>query len=125
MKKVLIVEDEAAIRKVMSNTLAEAGFTILEAKDGQAGLKIALEEKPDVILLDLLMPNMGGHDMLAALRQDTWGETVKVVVLSNQDDADSIGKSYYDGNVTEYIIKSNVSLDELKKKVKTAITIAS
>ena len=125
MKKVLIVEDEGPIRKVMADMLTDSKFIVSEAHDGAEGLSKALNERPDVILLDLLMPKMSGHSMLKALRKDPWGKNAKVIVLSNQDDPDNIGKSYYDGRVTEYILKSNVSLNELKKQVKAAIVIAS
>ena len=125
MKKVLIVEDEAPIRKVMSDMLKETHFEVLEAHDGKQGLEIALAEKPDIILLDLLMPFMGGHEMLKVLRKDAWGKAVKVIVLSNQDDAENVSNAYYAGAATEYIIKSNVSLDELKKKVRAAVITAS
>ena len=125
MKKVLIVEDEAPIRKIMSDMLKETHFTVLEAHDGKQGLEVALSEKPDIILLDLLMPFMSGHEMLKVLRKDVWGKTVKVIVLRNQDDAGNVSNAYYAGAVTEYIIKSNVSLDELKKVVKAAVLTSS
>ena len=125
MKKVLIVEDEAPIRKIMSDMLKETHFTVLEATNGKQGLEVALSEKPDVILLDLLMPFMDGHEMLKILRNDAWGKTVKVIVLSNQDDAVNVSNAYYAGTVTEYIIKSNVSLDDLKKMVKAAVVASS
>ena len=106
----------------MAETL-EKSFAVLEAADGKEGLKIALKEKPAVILLDLLMPKVDGHEFMDSLRKDSWGAKVPVVVLTNQDDPHNVFYAH-DANITEYIIKSNVSLDELTKKVKAAVLSA-
>ena len=122
MKKILIVEDEKSIRNIMSETLSK-NFEVLKAPDGQIGIKMALEHKPEIILLDLLMPKMGGQEMLSMLRKNKWGKTVPVVVLTNQDDIESIAFAHEE-KLTDYIIKSNVTLDDLVAKVRTAVLSA-
>ena len=67
---ILIVEDEVSQRKVLSAYLIKKGFAILEASDGEEGLRVALAEHPDVILLDVRMPKMDGMTMMHKLRED-------------------------------------------------------
>lgn len=115
-KHVLIVEDEPDLREAMAEALTEAGFNISAAPDGAVGLEIAITEKPDLILMDLMMPVMDGHEMLRRLRQDPWGQHAHVVVLSAMDDVNNIGRAH-EAKLVDYIIKAHTSLDELVKKV--------
>lgn len=119
-KRVLIVEDEVDIREAMADYLEQHDYRVSQAGDGEAGLKMALREQPDVILLDLMMPVMDGHAMLDALRKDPWGKDAKVVIMSAMDDVTNIGSAYQTG-ITEYIIKTNASLEELAKKVREVL----
>ncbi|MAZ30396.1 hypothetical protein CL655_03920 [bacterium] len=119
-KKVLIVEDEQDIREAMADYLRNVGYHVIEAEDGQQGLQFSLSEHPDVILLDLMMPIMDGHEMLKKLREDRWGMNAKVVIMSAMDDVKNIGGAYESG-ITEYIIKGESSLEELAKKVREII----
>ena len=69
-ERILIVEDEADIREAMADAITQAGYEVKTAENGELGLKVALEEHPNLILLDLVMPIMDGHQMLARLRDD-------------------------------------------------------
>ena len=89
-KKVLIVEDHGPIRQALAEKLVHEGMVALEAKDGEEGLATALKEKPDLILLDIIMPRMGGMAMLEELRKDDWGKKVPVIILSNLSPDDKI-----------------------------------
>ncbi len=82
-KTILIIDDEALVRQLYSQKLELSGFAVLQADGGASGLSIALSEKPDLIVLDMLMPDMSGYDVLKKLRADAWGATVPVIVLSN------------------------------------------
>lgn len=83
-KKVLVVEDDEATGKALRTVLEKEGLTVLEAHDGVAGVVVALEGKPDLILLDILMPKMDGWQMLREVRaRDDWGKCVPVVILTN------------------------------------------
>jgi two-component system response regulator VicR len=119
-KTVLVIEDEVDIREAMVDYLAQSDYNVLEASDGITGLKIALDEHPDLILLDLMLPGMNGQDVLRKLREDRWGKNATVIILSAQDDLSNIGMAYESG-VTEYLMKSNASLDELAKKVREVL----
>ena len=70
---ILIIEDEPPLRKALVHRLGMEDFTVLEAADGEIGLEMALQHKPDLILLDVVMPNMDGLTAIKKLRQDPWG----------------------------------------------------
>ena len=73
-KRILIVEDEKNIVDILSFNLSKEGYETLEAYDGEAGLQLALEQNPDLILLDLMLPKMNGFDVCRSLRRDwSWG----------------------------------------------------
>lgn len=119
-KKILVVEDETDIREAMAEAITDAGFTVLTAENGQAGLQIALQEHPDLILLDLMMPVLNGHETLKKLRNDAWGKNVKVIILTAMDDVTNIASAHQDP-IEDYIIKAHTSLDELVKKVRLTV----
>jgi DNA-binding response OmpR family regulator len=119
-KTVLIIEDEADIREAMVDYLEQSDYNVLSASDGITGLNTALSEHPDLILLDLMLPAMNGQEVLRKLREDRWGRTAIVIIMSAQDDLSNIGMAYESG-VTEYLMKSNASLDELAKKVRETL----
>lgn len=119
-QKVLVIEDEPDIREAMAEAVADAGFSVITAENGQAGLATALTEKPDLILLDIVMPIMDGHEVLKKLRQDPWGQNVKVVMLSAMDDIQSIARAH-EGNITDYIVKAHSSLEDIVTKVRMNI----
>lgn len=119
-KRVLIIEDEADIREAMEDYLEQSGYHVLTASDGLTGLKTALAEHPDIILLDLMLPAMHGQEVLRKLREDRWGMNATVIILSAQDDLTNIGLAYETG-VTEYLMKSSASLEELAKKVREVL----
>ena len=71
-KRILIVEDEKNIVDILSFNLVKEGYETLEAYDGEAGLQLALEQDPDLILLDLMLPRMNGFDVCRSLRERGW-----------------------------------------------------
>lgn len=121
-KTILIVEDDTALRRVLSDKLTEEGFVPLEAGDGEEGLAIALEKHPALILLDIYMPKMDGITMLSKLRSvDSWGKHVAVMVLTNSSDAQTIEKiSSFEG--TDFLVKNEWSLDAIVSRVRTRTT---
>lgn len=116
-KKILVVDDDTDLREALDTALTAAGYTSLTAKDGAEGLALALKEKPDLILLDIMMPNMNGHKTLSELRKDSWGKEVPVLFLTNFDDPTNISEGF-GLKANGYIIKSNTSLESITTKVK-------
>ncbi|MFC1732900.1 response regulator transcription factor [candidate division KSB1 bacterium] len=116
-KKILIVEDEPTLLKMLNEVLSEEGFVVEEAKDGKEGLEKALKTHPDLILLDILMPDMDGIEMAQELRKDEWGKDAKILVLSNLSSMEDVQKAL-ENDIFEYIVKSDVSMDSVINRVK-------
>lgn len=100
-----VVEDESSMRNILKEELTEEGFKVLEALDGEEGLEIAKREHPDLILLDLKMPKMDGVEMLQKLREDEWGSTAKVIVLTVFKENEKIAEVLESGGY-DYITKN-------------------
>ena len=77
-KKILIVDDEPALLTALVDKFTRAGYTVGIAENGKEGLKLALKNRPDLILLDIIMPVMDGITMLYKLRKDSWGGKLKL-----------------------------------------------
>ncbi len=115
-KTVLIVEDEDDLAHAMKAKLLGEGFAVVTARTGDAGLREALENKPDFILLDIVMPNMSGIEMLEELRKDSWGSNAPVVVLTNLENKEARQRAI-DLDVLEYCVKDETKLAEIVKKI--------
>ncbi len=111
-KVILIVEDERSLRKAASMALTEAGYAVIEAGDGVEGLKLAEEKKPDLILLDHLMPNMDGLTMLEQLRATEWGKQLPVIVMTNMQDVNLINRSLVAG-ANDTVLKADMTLEKI------------
>ncbi|MBT6034062.1 MAG: response regulator, partial [Candidatus Jacksonbacteria bacterium] len=92
-QKILIVEDDQSLYKALTERFEREGYSVLGAKNGEEGLSIALEEKPVLILLDIIMPKKDGISMLADLRKDEWGKNVPVIMLSNLSDTEKMAEA--------------------------------
>lgn len=119
-KKILVVEDNENIRSLYEMKLQFSGFDVAVAKDGKDGLKKAKKLKPDLILLDLLMPEMNGDRMLEKLRAEDWGEHVKVVVLTNVSRAEATINLRNLG-VHSYLVKANYTPSQVLNVVEEAL----
>lgn len=119
-KTILVIDDEKDLTAAMSTALEDEGFKVLTADDGKEGLAQALEHKPDLILLDILMPEMDGHEVLKRIRADEWGKEAKVVVMTVLDDMDSVAEVLEDG-ARDYIVKTDIKLEKMVEKVKEVL----
>lgn len=115
-QKVLVVEDEQAIREALALKMEREGFVVFQARDGKEGLEIAERERPDLILLDLLMPRMDGVDMMKRMRQEVWGAHIKVIIFTNLDSDDRILNAIMVGEPAYYLLKANVDIGEVVEK---------
>ena len=124
-KKILVVEDEIPILKALTDKLTREGFIALEATDGAEGLKIALRERPDAILLDLVMPEMTGLDVLKNLRgANPWGKQVPVIILTNLDlDNNRLLREISENEPSYYLVKSAWKIEDVVKKIKECVGI--
>ncbi len=122
MPKILIVEDENTMAKVLSTKFTQEGFVVHVSGDGQAGLAKAIEEKPDVIILDLLMPKMRGTEMLRRLRESgDWGARVPVIILSNFNKDEKTAWGATNLKPARYLIKVEVGIDEIVANVRAVL----
>lgn len=121
-KRVLIVEDEQLLLEALREAFTQEGFEVLIAADGEEGLKLAVENHPDLILLDIVMPKMDGIAMLGRLRDDAWGVNVPVVILSNLSDYTSVANALSHG-VHEFLVKSNWDVKDVIKLAKEKLKI--
>jgi len=119
-KKLLFIEDEAAIHKTLSDVLQKEGYETLAARDGEAGLQRAQAEQPDLILLDLILPKMNGFEVLKALKDDEKTKEIPVIILTNLEQMENVQKAI-DLGATTYLVKANYSLEEVVNKVKDAL----
>lgn len=116
---VLIVEDDNDLREAIKTALEADSFVVIEARDGEEGYRAALSHRPDVILLDILMPNKNGHETLDMIRKDAWGKDAKVIFLTSYSDPENIVQAVEKGS-EEYIVKSHTSLEDIVKHVRLA-----
>jgi CheY-like chemotaxis protein len=124
MKQViLIVEDEKVQQDVMREKLTSEGFGVITASDGEDGLKLAISDHPDLVLLDNRMPNMSGFAMLSRLRQhDEWGEKVPVIFFSNVEPGSRDEKADLEAiQPTAYLMKSDTSLNDIVAKIRETL----
>lgn len=114
---VLLVEDDPLLVKMYNVKFTSEGFQVLTAPDGEAGLKMALNEKVDLIILDIMMPKLSGIDLLERLRQDPRGKNTPVIILTNLSE-DEEKKKTLELGVKEYIVKANLTPGQLVEKVR-------
>lgn len=119
MKKILFIEDESAIHKTFSDALEREEYEITSALDGEIGLRLAKEKKPDLILLDLVLPKLSGFDVLKALKADETTKAIPVIVLTNLEQMEDIQKAI-DLGARTYLVKSNYDLAEVVSMIKKA-----
>jgi len=116
-QKILIVEDDKPILYSLASKFELIkGIKTVCAEDGKQGLKLAIEEKPDLILLDIMLPKMDGITMLKQIRQDDWGKNVKVIILSNLSNPEREQETRKLG-VKDYIIKADWKIEDIMEKV--------
>lgn len=116
-KKILVVEDDKFLRKVYESKLPKEGFTVVSAADGEAGLEAIKKEKPDLVLLDLIMPKKTGFEVLEALQSDPKAKPPVILVLSNLGQEEDIERSKALG-ATDFLVKSNLSIKEVVERIR-------
>ncbi len=116
-KTVLLVEDNDFIRNMYQLKLAKAGYTVVEAVDGRMALDKVAASKPDLILLDLMMPNMNGLEVLTELKKQKLVPALPVIVLTNVMDAQTIEQAKGLG-ARDYIVKTDLTPSQVVEKLK-------
>lgn len=118
--KVLVVEDEEILLTGLKEEISSGGYEVEGAVDGVEGLEKVKSFKPDLILLDLLMPKMDGMEMLQKLKTDSETRDIPVVILTNLSDYEKISEALSLGAM-DYLVKANYRLEDLLDKVRTVL----
>ncbi len=119
-QKILFVEDETALQKTIGDILKQEKYKVVSAMDGEAGLQMARTEKPDLILLDLVLPKMHGFEVLKALKADEATKYIPIIVLTNLESMGDIEKALELG-ATTYLVKASYTLEEVVQKIKKTL----
>ena len=119
-KKVLIIEDDKFLRELITQKLIKEGFETSEAIDGEEGIKKIKEEKPDLILLDLILPGVDGFEVLSQMKEDSAVSSIPVIILSNLGQKEDIERGLKLGAV-DYLIKAHFTPGEIIEKIKNIL----
>jgi len=119
-RRVLIIEDDTFLRELISQKLSKEGYSIIEAIDGEEGVKKTKEEKPEIILLDLILPGIDGFEVLSQIKGDQTTSSIPVIILSNLGQKEDVERGLKLGAV-DYLIKAHFTPGEIIEKVKTVL----
>ncbi len=115
-KHILVVEDDTVVAESVAFTLREAGYYVDTTVSGRNGVQLALKNHPDLIIADLILPDINGAEMIAEIRRDVWGKTVKVLVLTNINE-DQIRNKLDDLNISSFLLKVDNTLKQIAQEV--------
>ena len=115
--KILIIEDDQFLREFLFKKLNEENFEVLAAKEGKEGVELAKKEKPDLILLDLILPKKNGYEVLEDLKKNPLTSEIPVLVLSNLGQKEEIEEAFRKG-AKDYLVKAYFSLEEIVSKIR-------
>ena len=119
-KKILIIEDDKFLRELIAQKLLKEGYDIAEAIDGEKGIEAVKKEKPDLVLLDLILPGIDGFEVLARMKADPILAEIPVIILSNLGQKDDIERGLKMGAV-DYLIKAHFTPGEIIEKINAAL----
>lgn len=120
--KIAVIEDEEAVSKSLVGELEDSGFDVITAADGEQGLQLILKEKPDLVLLDIIMPKMDGMTMMAKLRASgEFGKHIPIIMLTNLNADDQIMGGVIRAEPSYYLVKSNYTVTDVVAKVKECL----
>lgn len=119
-KRILIVEDELSMQRALKNKLEQTGYTVATAADGMAAMSALRDAKPDLVLLDLIMPKLDGISVLRDIKKDENLQNVPVIILTNLSTGDKVAEAMQLGTF-DFLVKANYSLEDVHKKVEERI----
>lgn len=116
-KTIVVVEDDKFLRDLISQKLIKEGYEVFGVLDGEEGIKTVKAKKPDLVLLDLILPGMDGFEILSALKKDPEVASIPVIILSNLDQKEDMEKGFKLG-AADFLIKARSTPGEVVDKVK-------
>jgi two-component system response regulator VicR len=124
MATVLIIEDDKDFRTGLADQLKKDGYDVLEAENGQSGFETALAKKPDMILLDYFIPQLNGIQVLKKLRQDKWGKTAKVMVITSMTDNEQTMSAQQYG-ISDFLIKVDWTFSDISARIQKQLSVSN
>lgn len=121
-KTVLVVEDNETMLQTLVYNLSLEGIQTFEAADGEEAVKVALEKKPDLLLLDLIIPKIDGVSVMKQLRATEWGRTLAIIVITNLEVDGPVMKDVMEEKPAYYLSKTDISLGEIVSKIKEVLS---
>lgn len=115
-----MIEEDKFLRKIYRNKFCQAGFEFLEATNGEEGVNKIIAEKPDIILLDLMLPKKNGFDVLTETKSKKETKDIPIIILSNLAQETDIQRTLSLG-ANDYLVKTEVSLSQVVDKVKECL----
>lgn len=119
-KKVLIVEDDELLLVTLAHQFEDAGYEVIKADNGEDGVALFLKERPDAVIMDVMMPRKDGVEMLEEIREKAPDSAAPFIVLSNANDMDYVARAMGQGAVA-YLLKSDRQIDSVVKMVNEKI----
>ena len=119
-KNILIVEDDKFLRELIVRKLTQEGYNVSEAVEGEQGIKKIKEEKPDLVLLDLILPGIDGFEVLAKAKSDQSVSKIVIIILSNLGQKEDVDRGLA-GGAADYLIKAHMTPGEIVEKIKSIL----
>jgi len=119
-KKILIVEDDRSLQNALVEIISREGFEAVSAFDGEEAMEKLKEGKPDLILLDIILPKKDGYEVLEEIKKDEKTKNIPVLILTNLEEIDNVQKAL-DLGATTFMVKSDFSLKDILEKIKVAL----
>jgi len=120
MKTILFIEDESALQKTFGDLLDSKGYKMISALDGELGFELAKKEKPDLILLDIVLPKANGLEVLKRIKADPEIKAIPIIILTNLEGINEVERALELG-ATTYLVKAQYTLEEVFEKIKKAL----
>ncbi len=119
-KKILFIEDESSLQKTFGEILNQEGYEVISALDGEVGLKLAKIKKPDLVLLDLILPKINGFEVLKKLKEEAETKSIPIIILTNLEGIEDV-KEAIEMGAQAYLVKAQYTLEEVVEKIKSAL----
>lgn len=123
-QKIVIVEDDIALSDIYKTRLELLGYTCFIGYNGITGLYFIQKEMPDLVLLDIMVPDISGDQILRTIRSSSWGKDIKVLIISNLNENDAPA-GIREMGIEDYIVKANMTDDQLDRIVRNTLSIAT
>lgn len=115
-KKILIIDDAEDLRDAMTDILELRGYEVITADRGESGIEKTLSERPDLVLLDLRMPDIDGFEVIRRIRADEWGATAKILILTASGESDDIPRDI-NMDTSNFLLKTEWGLDNISDRI--------